>query len=254
VEGRGITGMVDYLSTNPGYGYITMLSYEHASGIEYNAFHNAGVRCGLGETSFLPSSWRKVMDERDGKKPYQNLWINSRGPTSHGCTRLPSGHMSELRQIIPSETNLLEGIATFRSLPQCYDVFDIQGDGTLEVMGVQYYLAYKNRDHTPIRAYVANRREPFYRWLYGDNINMGDVGHATLKQVPICRYVGIRKAMEAATLTNLPLYEAKYEPEAIQFYRTKPVAFTSPPGFEVNRELRKVGAGHVLDRGKLLLK
>src|SRR5206468_3373572 len=89
-EGRGNTGMVDYLSPNPGYGFITMLPYEHASGIEYNAFHNAGVRCSLGETPFLPSAWRKVMGERDKTKPYQNLWIVGRGPTSHGCTRLGS--------------------------------------------------------------------------------------------------------------------------------------------------------------------
>jgi hypothetical protein len=53
---------------------------------------------------------------------------------------------------------------------------------------------------------------------------------------------------------NVPLYEAKFAPEHIQFYRIKPVAFDSPPGYELNRELRKVGAGHVLDRGKLLLK
>jgi len=253
-EGRGITGMVDYLSPNPGYGFISMLPYEHAGGIEYNAFHNAGVRCSLGETPFLPSAWRKVMGERDKTKPYQNLWIVGRGPTSHGCTRLGSGHMSELRQIVPSESNALERVATFRSLPQCYDVFDIQGDGEPEVMGVQYYLAFKNRDHTPIRSYVTNRREPFYRWLYGDNINMAEVGHATLKQVPICRYVGTRKAAEAATLTNLPLYEATYAPEPIQFYRIKPVAFDSAPGFELNRELRKAGKGHTLDRHKLLLK
>jgi hypothetical protein len=252
-EGRGITGMVDYLSPNPGYGFITMLPYEHASGIVYNAFHNAGVRCGLGETPFLPSAWRKVMDERDGKKPYQNLWIVGRGPTSHGCTRLPSGHMSELRQIVPSESNALERVATFRSLPQCYDVFDIQGDGSPEVMGVQYYLAYKSHEHTPIRSYVTNRRDPFYRWLYGDNINMAEVGHASLKQVPVSRYVG-KKANEAQTLSNVPLYEAKYAPESIQFYRIKSVSFDSPRGFELNRELRKVGAGHVVDRGKLLLK
>jgi hypothetical protein len=252
-EGRGIIGMVDYLSPNPGYGFITMLPYEHASGVEYNAFHNAGVRCGLGETPFLPNAWRKVMGERDTKKPYQNLWIVSRGPTSHGCTRMASGHMSELRQIVPSESNVLEGLATFRNLPQCYDVFDIQGDGSLEVMGLQYYLAYKNRDHTPIRSYVTNRREPFYRWLYGDNINLGDLGHASLKQVPVCRYVG-KKAGEAQTLTNVPLYEAKYAPEHIQFYRIKSAPFNSPPGYELNRELRKVGAGHVLNRSKLLLK
>ena len=252
-QGRGITGMVDYLSPNPGYGFITMLPYQHAGGIEYNAFHNAGVRCGLSETPFLPSAWRKVMGERDGKKAYQNLWIISRGPTSHGCTRMGSGHMSELRQIVPSSSADLERIATFRSLPQCYDVFDIRGDGSAAVMGVQYYLAYKNRDHTPIRSYVTNRREPFYRWLYGDNINMADVGHARLKQVPVCRYVG-KKADEAQTLTDVPLYEAKYAPEPIQFYRIKPVAFDSDAGFEFNRELRKVDAGHTTDRGKLLLK
>jgi hypothetical protein len=253
VEGRGITGMVDYLSSNPGYGFITMLPYEHASGIEYNAFHNAGVRCGLGETSFLPNAWRKVMGERDTKKPYQNLWIISRGPTSHGCTRLASGHMSELRQIVPSESNILEGVDTFRNLPQCYDVFDIQGDGSLEVMGVQYYLAYKNRDHTPIRSYATNRREPFYRWLYGDNFNPGEVGRASIKQVPVCRFVG-RKAGEGQTLTNVPLYEAKYIPEHIQFYRIKSAPFDSTPGYELNREVRKVGAGHTLNRARLLLK
>lgn len=252
-QARGMGGMVDYLSPNPGYGFIPLLSYQHAGGITYNAFHNAGVRCALGDTPFLPSAWRKVMGERDGKKPYQNLWIISRGPTSHGCTRLGSGHMSELRQIVPSDSDVLERVATFRNLPQCYDVFDIQGDGTPEVMGVQYYLAYKSNEHTPVKAYVANRRDPFYRWLYGDNITLAEPGHATLAQVPVCRYVG-KKASEADVLTNVPLYEAKYAPEPIQFYRIKSAAFDSRPGFELNRELRKVGTGHTLDRGKLLWK
>jgi hypothetical protein len=252
-NGRGITGMVDYLSPNPGYGFISMLPYQYAGGIEYNAFHNAGVRCGLGDTPFLPSAWRKVMGERDGKKAYQNLWIISRGPTSHGCTRLASGHMNELRQIVPSESSVLERVANFRSLPQCYDVFDIRGSGTPAVMGVQYYLAYKNRDHTPIRSYVTNRREPFYHWLYGDNATLGGVGQIRLEQVPTCRFA-LKKAEEAQTLTDVPLYEAQYAPEQMQFYRIKPVAFDSTPGYELNRELRKVGAGHVTDRGKLLLK
>lgn len=252
-QGRGLTGMVDYLSPNPGYGFITMLPYEHAGGIVYNAIHNAGVRCGLGDTPFLPSAWRKVMGERDPKKPYQNLWAVARGPTSHGCTRLASGHMSELRQIVPSESPLLERMVNFRSLPQCYDVFDIRGDGSPQVMGVQYYLAYKNRDHTPIKSYVSNRREPFYRWLYGDNIEMAEVGKARLEEVPVCRFV-VRKAQEGETLTDVGLYEAEYAPEPMQFYRTKPVAFDSNAGHELNRELRKVGAGHGIDRAKLLLK
>src|SRR5215470_16099084 len=120
-------------------------------------------------------------------------------------------------------------------------------------MGVQYYLAYKNRDHTPIRSYVTNRREPFYGWLYGDNITMGEVGRASLKQVPVCRFVG-KKAEEAQVLANVPLYEAAYAPEHIQFYRIKSVPFDSTPGYEFNRELRKVGAGYTVDRSKLLLK
>ena len=252
-QGRGLTGMVDYISPNPGYGFITMLPYEHAGGIVYNAIHNAGVRCGLGDTPFLPSAWRKVMGERDPKKPYQNLWVIARGPTSHGCTRLASGHMTELRQIAPSESPVLERMVNFRSLPQCYDVFDIHGEGSPQVMGVQYYLAYKNRDHTPIKSYVTNRREPFYRWLYGDNIEMAEVGKARLKVVPTCRFV-LHKAQETETLTDVGLYEAQFAPEPMQFYRTKPVAFDSDAGYEFNRELRKVGAGHTIDRAKLLLK
>ncbi|MFN8546005.1 MAG: hypothetical protein U0807_17620 [Candidatus Binatia bacterium] len=252
-QGRGILGMVDYLSPNPGYGFISMFAYQYAGGIAYNAFHNAGVRCGLGETPFLPSAWRKVMGERSPTKPYQNLWIASRGPTSHGCTRLGSGHMSELRQIAPSASPVLERVVSFRNLPQCYDVFDIDGDGRPEVMGVQYYQAFRSTEHTPVAAYVTNRRAPFYAWLYGTNVQMGPVGQARLREVPVCRFVG-RKAEEARTERDLPLYEAPWAIETIQFYRVKPAPFDGPAGFELNRELRKVGAGHTLDRGKLLLR
>ncbi len=249
--GRGILGMVDYLSPNPGYGFITMLPYQFAGGITYNAFHNAGVRCQLNATPFLPTAWRNVAGERSGK-PYQNLWIVGRGPTSHGCTRLPSGHMSEMRQIVPSESDTLTQVQTFRNLPGCYDVFDVDGDGKEEVMGVQYYLAYRSNEHTPVRAWVSNRRDPFYRWLYGDNIALAEPGKARIKEVPVCRFVG-RKAEEATVLRDVPLYEPAFTPETIQFYRTK-AAPDSTPGFELNRELRKVGAGHTLDRSRLLLK
>jgi hypothetical protein len=73
-----------------------------------------------------------------------------------------------------------------------------------------------------------------------------------MRDVPVCRFAG-RKAEEAETLSNVPLYEAPFEPEAIQFFTVKPVPFDSDKGMELNRELRKVGAGHTLDRGKLLL-
>ena len=251
-EGRGLVGMVDYISPNPGYGFITMLPYQHAGGIVYNAFHNAGVRCELGSTPFLPAAWRKVTSERDGKKPYQNLWIVSRGPTSHGCTRLGSGHMTELRNSLPGSSKVLQDVVTYRNLPQCYDVFDIDGSGKDVVMGVQYYLAYRSSEHTPIAAYVTNRRDPYYRWLYGDNIELAPVGQAKLKSVPTCNFVG-KKAQEAQNYTNLPLYEAEWARESIQFYTLKPAAFDSDRGYEFNRELRRVGVGYSTDRSKLFL-
>jgi hypothetical protein len=252
-HGRGLLGMVDYLSPNPGYGFITMLPYQYAGGITYNAFHNAGVRTQLNSTKYLPAAWRNVASERDPKKPYQNLWLASRAPVSHGCTRLASGHMTELRQIVPTESATLERVRTFRDLPGCYDVFDVRGDGTPMVMGVQYYIAYKcDTEHTPVRTYVANKREPYYRWLYGGNVQLGAPGAVTLKDVPVCRFAG-RKAEEARTLSNVALYEPAFEPETIQFYRTKRVPFDGDAGMELNRELRKVGAGHTLDRRKLQL-
>jgi hypothetical protein len=252
--GRGITGMVDYLSPNPGYGFITMFPYEFAGGIAYNAFHNAGVRCQLNSTPFLPGQWRKVPSERDSSKDYQNLWIASRAPTSHGCTRLGSGHMSEFRQLMPTSSDDLVKVPTYRNEPFCYDVFDFNAEGKPQVMGVQYYLAFRStNDHVPIATYVTNKREPFYRWLYGDNVNLGPVGSATLKSVPVCKFVG-RKAVEGQTFSNVPLFEAKWTPETIQFYDIKGVAPDSTPGFEFNRELRKVGHGHQTDRAKLLLK
>jgi len=251
-QGRGITGMVDYLSPNPGYGFIPMLPYQHAGGIYYNAFHNAGVRSQLNSTPFLPKEWRTVAGARTPEKNYQNLWIVSRGPASHGCTRLASGHMTEFRQIVPVADEQMVEVRTFRNLPQCFDVFDIDGDFAPEVMGVQYYLAYRSQKHTPVEAYVPNNREEYYRWLYGDHIEMAPVGQAKIRDALTCRFVG-KKAVAGQVRSDVPLYEATFAPETMQFYRVKPVNFETKQGIELNRELRKVGHGHTTDRAKILL-
>jgi hypothetical protein len=253
VHGRGVLGMVDYLSNNPGYGFIPLLGSQYAGGIAYNALHNAGVRSQLNATPFLPKEWRSVAGERTPGKAYQNLWIGSRGPASHGCTRLPSGHMSELRDALPSTSERLEGTPNFRNLPQCYDVFDIDGDGRQEVMGVQYYLAFWGEKHIPKAAYAPNDRKGFYAWLYKDNVAYRPDGSAVIKEVPVCRFVGLHKAEQSQVLKDVPLYEAPYARESIQFYKVKGASADSARGFELNRELRRVGQGYTLDRGALLL-
>jgi hypothetical protein len=252
-QGRGITGMVDYLSSNPGYGFIPLLAYQHAGGVYYNAFHNAGIRSPVG-TRYFPKEWRKVASERDPKKNYQNLWLVSRGPASHGCTRLDSGQMSEMRHALPSATEKLSGIPTFRNLPECYDVFDVNGDGKPEVMGVQYYVAYVSKGHKPVKPWAPNTRKPYYAWLYGENISYNSDGSAAIKDVPICRFIGKHKAKEAAVLKDIPLYEAAFEPGPIQFYTVKPVSFESRAGMQFNRELRRVSGQYEADRKKLFLK
>ena len=251
-EGRGQLGMVDYLSPNPGYGYIPLLQYQHAGGIYYNAFHNAGVRTQLGTARFVPKEWKHIPGERNPKKAYQNLWIASRGPASHGCTRLPSGGMSELRHMLPSSSSLLEKVDSFRNLPQCYELFDIDGNGTPEVMGIKYYLAFAGKGHTPTNAYAPNNRRDFYSWLYGDNVSYNPDGSAVIKDTQTCRYVG-KKAKEAAAYENQPLYEAEYYPDQIQFYKLHPTSFQSPRGFTFNRELRRIGLGYDADMKKLFL-
>jgi hypothetical protein len=254
-RGRGILGMVDYLSTNPGYGYITMLPYQYAGGIYYNAIHNAGIRMPLGK-KFLPEEWRTTKTERPPHKKCLNLWIASRSHISHGCTRIPSGHMSELRNMIPSKSETLEKLIHFRNKPYLYDVFDVNGDGSPEVMGLKYYLAYKcagEHDRDPVGILVQNTREDFYPWLYGPDFTFNSDGTVTFKEIMDARFVG-RKALDGKTYKNISLYEAEYPEEAIQFYLLNKARFSSNAGFEFNRELRRVGYGYKPDLKKLFLK
>jgi len=252
-KGKGIVGMVDYISTNPGYGFVPMLPYQYAGGIEYNAYHNPGVRCPLAGSKILPKEWQQAAGIRDPKKPFTNLWIVSRGPVSHGCTRLAAGHILEMRHILPSRSEDLEKVVTFRTLPQCYDLFDIDGDGKTEVMGVKFYLAFAHtEDRIPYKVYAANSREPFYEWLYAGEAKIDEAGKAWFPKALSGTFAG-RKAHEGNAHENVPLWEAEYEPDRIQFFKIRPISFESPQGFELIRELGKIATGYNHDSRKLML-
>ena len=53
--------------------------------------------------------------------------------------------MSEFRNAMPSSSEGLTGIPNFRNLPQCYEVFDIDGDGESEVMGCSLFPCLQER-------------------------------------------------------------------------------------------------------------
>ena len=155
--------------------------------------------------------------------------------------------------MLPSTSSMMEGIVNYRNVSHCYDVFDRRGDGDVEIMGVQYYIAFRHtRSRVAKEIWAQNNRKDFYDWMYGNEMNYGPIGQVTFPEVCTGKFVK-RKAVEGAKFQNLKLYEAPYQPETIQFYKIKNVDRLSHPGMDFNRELRRVGQGYTIDRSKLFL-
>jgi hypothetical protein len=154
---------------------------------------------------------------------------------SSGCTHLTTGHISELRQVLPADTEQLYAIDTFYNRSYDLDVFDIDGDLRPEAMGVEYFIAYALSNKKPKRLRVRDERLAYYEWLYAGQFELDPDGKAWLADVQDGRFVE-RTAKKGAEYQRIPLYEAAYQPERFQFYRLVDIPFA--------RELRKVGADH----------
>jgi hypothetical protein len=252
-HGTGMTGMVDYISAAGYYGLIPMFPYEYAGGSTYNSIHNTGISNWIAGHKLLPLEWASYSVGSRNGKPYNRVALTSRGPVSHGCTRLNNGHLAELRELLPSTSKQMEGIVNYRNVSHCYDVFDRRGDADVEIMGVQYYIAFRHtHERVAKEIWAQNNRKDFYAWLYGDEMNYGPIGQVTFDDVCEGEFVK-RKAVEGRHWQGLTLYEAPYRPETLQFYKIKGVDSLSHPGMEFNRELRRVGYGYPVDRSKLFL-
>jgi len=253
MSGSGITGMIDYISPRGYYGVMPWMPYQHAGGKLYNAFHNPGISNWIAGHHLLPKQWKNVSEGSRNGKPFLRLSITSRGPVSHGCTRLNSGHLAEFREMLPSTSESMENIMIYRSLSPHYDVFDIKGDGNDEVMGVQYYIAFRHtKSRTAKQIWAQNNRKDFYQWLYGNEINYGPVGEVTFNEAYDGKFIK-RKALQSKRYENIGLYEAPYEPEYLQFYVIDNTDKFSRKAVEFNSEMRRVGYGYEVDRKKLLL-
>jgi hypothetical protein len=227
------TETVDHVPTDDFYSYFPWLPYMHVGPRLHNAVHTLFWQMKPAQTAFLPAAWR-TMTGPDGA-PYQYLWLLSRGPMSHGCTHLNAGHISELRQLLPAETEQLYQVDVLYNTSALYDVFDIDGDFVPEVMGVRYFIAYSLKDNRPDRLRVRDERHAFYDWLYGGELEYDAADHGVFPRANDCRFID-RTAVEGAAYDRIGLYEAAYEPEKIQFYRMVDIPFT--------KELRKVGVRH----------
>ncbi|MFN2377320.1 MAG: hypothetical protein ABR538_12340 [Candidatus Binatia bacterium] len=232
------TRTIDHIPDEQSYSYHPWIPYMHVGTRMHNALHTLFWRMKISETSFLPAAWREARGG-DGE-PYEYLWLLSRGPMSHGCTHVNAGHISELRQILPATPEQMAKVDVFYNKTPHYDVFDIDGDLTPEVMGVRYFIAFSlTTNDKPERLRVRNERVAYYEWLYGGDLGYDRDGRGVFAGVTDGRFFG-RAAAAGAAYRDIRLFEADYEPEKIQFYRHVDIPFA--------RELRKVGAeGHAFE-------
>jgi hypothetical protein len=126
-------------------------------------------------------------------------------------------------------------VDVFYNQSQLYDVFDIDGDLTPEVMGVRYFVAYSLRDKTPDQLRAPVERRAYYVWLYAGELDYDAADHGLFHGVRDAGFVG-RSAVIAREYQHIALWEAAYEPERVQFYRLVDIPFA--------RELRKVSVEH----------
>lgn len=219
--GNGSSREVDTIPPEGYYGYIPKMFYQSIG----NAFHNPAVRF-----SGVGAGVKQAL----GIDPAHNtLWAVKRGGVSHGCSRLPAGSMWEMRHIFPVENDKMTQVYYFGSKSTDFDLYDINGDGKLEVMGVEYFISY-NLQNAQGEGYregqdgsitVSNDKKlEFYNTLYGSKgVFTASAGGFNFinPRVSMPSYLDYKK--EAVTVRpqlqgNFPLYEQKYEQDKIQFY------------------------------------
>jgi hypothetical protein len=230
------SNMVDHISVDGSYGFTPWIPYMHVGPKMHNAFHTLWFKIDTkAQANLVPDAWKGSAEgSRDGS-PYRYLWLTSRGPMSHGCTHVDAGQLEEMRQIFPSREEDLAQVVTYRSRSDNFDVFDINGDGTPEVMGIKYFHVYTLKGKTPDKRRAEPERKAFYSWLYKKGYHYGSMDRVIFDKVVSAKFIG-NKAVPGKAYTNIELFEADYVPETIQFYAVKPVEFI--------RELRRVATGY----------
>ena len=231
---------VDHIPTVSIYSYSPWIPYMHVGKKLHNSFHTLWWRMSP-STKFLPDELKQSSSKSREGEEHNFMWLLSRGPMSHGCTHINTGHILELRQLLPAETEDLYKVEFFLNKSHLFDVFDIDGDMQPEVMGVRYFVAFSLRNKRPDKLRAPIERKAFYEWLYGGELEYNQQGNAYFKQIRDTHYIG-RRAVDGAEYKDIPLYEAAYQPQKLQFYSMVNIPFA--------RELRKLGVGQPINESE----
>ncbi|MES3039219.1 MAG: hypothetical protein V4736_15030 [Bdellovibrionota bacterium] len=211
---------VDNIRDEPYYGFAPKMDYD-ATG---NGFHNPAVR-------FWDPS--KALKTSLGIPTAHNtFWAPKRGAISHGCLRVALGHLWEMRQIFPVENSKMLKMHFFGNASQDFDVYDINGDGQLEVMGVEYLISYGTQGVGDVARREGaelsinnDKKVAFYTTLYGAknvfSLNAAKVFEFTNPRISLPSYLDLvkRKVNTRITLEGVyPLFEQTYERDKAQLY------------------------------------
>jgi hypothetical protein len=137
-----------------------------------------------------------------------------------------------MRSILPNQNSVATQVYTFMQDPRDFDVYDIDGDGNPEVMGVKYTISYGTQSASGLanregkNLDIAERGKlKFYTSLYGaKNVFTVDANGTywfANPGVSVPSYLDFQKrGMKTRMVVNgtLPLYEQDYERDKIQLY------------------------------------
>lgn len=217
----------DRIGEDAYYGWAPKLYYDNIG----NAYHNPGLK--FSGISNMIKEWLGVRSNHD------TFWAVKRGAVSHGCSRLAAGHIWEMRHILPVQASKIYQTNVHINLPTDFDIFDIDGDGTQEVMGVEYMISYSlrdnnydNREADGLESVNPSTKRSYYSKLYGaKNVFIVDENNKFIFTNPtysIPNYSDFTKRRVTTRVTingNVPLYEQTYERDKIQMYKPKPSNF-----------------------------
>jgi hypothetical protein len=240
----GSRGDVDNIRKESYYGFAPKMDYEGIG----NGFHNPAVRLWPGKET------KKAMRINPKHATY---WPVKRGRVSHGCARLPLGHVWEMRGIFPVQNKLMKQVYYFGNDSRDFDVFDINGDGSLEVMGVKYYIQFNLKGASGLakregQGLNLNKNiTKYFKSLYGQNKVFAENAGVVEIYNPVASIHTIKdkwsgsassgKVVSRKTFEGAyALYEQDYEQDKAQFYTTYKVrGFNSGLSSKGNSTLSK---------------
>ncbi len=228
---------IDNIRSEFYYGMIPKMDYEGLG----NGFHNPAVRFAA-----VPASVKQSLSIPEH---HAHFWAVKRGRVSHGCNRMSAGHVWEIRNIFPVENGRATQVYYFGNDPKDFDLFDINGDGQPEVMGVTYYISYNakgtswagKREGANLDVDVRGT-EKFYKGLLGaENVFTSGENGITIHDPSISYFTKAdfqkKRTISKVVEGDFPYYEQTYERDKIQFYR--PLKISTGGNFMISKEGQK---------------